>query len=157
MGSAEIFFVKSHNFAPFRRFDGTLLSYVRLSTRLRTNPSRTPKIHQNSDFLRFIFFIKFSPFYRELKIHHNSYGLGESITCPSGKNHAVGTSPPQAHCAEGTSLCRQAKTSQHRFYKVTLPEEASHNFAFEIALKTAYFQRIYFLFFLFKISKCINA
>ena len=43
--------IKSHNFAPFRRFDGTLLSYVRLSTRLRTNPSRTPKIHQNSDFL----------------------------------------------------------------------------------------------------------
>ena len=33
-------------FAPFRRFDGTLLSYVRQSTRLRTNPSRTPKIHQ---------------------------------------------------------------------------------------------------------------
>ena len=45
------FAVKSHNFAPFRRFDGTLLSYVRPSTRLRTNPSRTPKIHQNSDFL----------------------------------------------------------------------------------------------------------
>ena len=43
--------IKSHNFAPFRRFDGTLLSYVRLSTRLRKNPSRTPKIHQNSDFL----------------------------------------------------------------------------------------------------------
>ena len=43
--------IKSHNFAPFRRFDGTLLSYVRQSTRLRTNPSRTPKIHQNSDFL----------------------------------------------------------------------------------------------------------
>ena len=38
--------IKSHNFAPFRRFDGTLLSYVRQSTRLRTNPSRTPKIHQ---------------------------------------------------------------------------------------------------------------
>ena len=43
--------IKSHNFAPFRRFDGTLLSYVRQSTRLRKNPSRTPKIHQNSDFL----------------------------------------------------------------------------------------------------------
>ena len=33
---------KSAEFAPFRRFDGTLLSYVRQSTRLRTNPSRTP-------------------------------------------------------------------------------------------------------------------
>ena len=43
--------IKSHNFAPFRRFDGTLLSYVRQSTRLRTNPSKTSKIHQNSDFL----------------------------------------------------------------------------------------------------------
>ncbi len=48
--------IKSHNFAPFRRFDGTLLSYVRQSTRLRTNPSRTPKIHQNSDFLGRVFF-----------------------------------------------------------------------------------------------------
>ena len=49
--------IKSHNFAPFRRFDGTLLSYVRQSTRLRTNPSRTPKIHQNSDFLRNLSFM----------------------------------------------------------------------------------------------------
>lgn len=63
--------------------------------------------------------------------------------------HAVGISLPKAHRDKGTSLCRQAKTSQHCFYKVTLPEEASHNFVFEIALKTAYFQRIYFFVFPF--------
>ena len=43
--------IKSHNFAPFRRFGKTLLGYVRLSTRPRKNLPRTPKIHQNSDFL----------------------------------------------------------------------------------------------------------
>ena len=133
MGSAEIFF-KTATIRAFLSFSENLKIRVRPSTLGFSEPR---KKRQKS--------IKFSPFYRE--------GYYLPVGQISRRRHIAAAGSSRRRCIAlptGKNIVSSLLQGNHF-------GRCGARCTIEITLKTACFQRNYFLFFLFKISKCINA
>ena len=129
-------------------------------TRLRTNPPRTPKTHQNSDFLGKLILCLFYSVRSTMSLRGIAkLGSPRDTVYSRGKGvckHKTTDCRLRQSVGQKRSIRRISRKGYHITIKCCLGRSFALNRNKFSTLKTAYFQRIYFLFFLFKISKCIN-